>query len=98
MANALCAVYWGSTKTWYGIPGAHAERFEETIMQEAPELFEQQPGLLYQLVTMMNPGRLQKMGVDVFACDQRPNEFVITFPKAYHCGFNHGVCLTQSLT
>jgi histone demethylase JARID1 len=94
----LNAVYWGSTKTWYGIPGAHAERFEETIMQEAPELFEQQPGLLYQLVTMMNPGRLQKMGVDVFACDQRPNEFVITFPKAYHCGFNHGVCLAKSPT
>lgn len=60
-------------------------------MQEAPELFEQQPGLLYQLVTMMNPGRLKDMGVDVFACNQRPNEFVITFPKAYHCGFNHGV-------
>lgn len=86
-------MYWGSTKTWYGIPGAHAEKFEETIMKEAPELFEQQPGLLYQLVTMMNPGRLQKMGVDVFAVDQRPNEFVITFPKAYHCGFNHGVRL-----
>ncbi|KAJ9103926.1 hypothetical protein QFC21_002389 [Naganishia friedmannii] len=69
-------VYWGSTKTWYGIPGVHAEKFEETIMKEAPELFEQQPGLLYQLVTMMNPGRLQTMGVDVFAVDQRPNEFL----------------------
>jgi histone demethylase JARID1 len=39
----------------------------------------------------MNPGRLQEEGVPVYACDQRPNEFVITFPKAYHCGFNHGV-------
>jgi histone demethylase JARID1 len=40
---------------------------------------------------MMNPGRLKEEGVRVVACDQRPNEFVITFPKAYHCGFNHGV-------
>ncbi|KAJ9120143.1 hypothetical protein QFC22_003042 [Naganishia vaughanmartiniae] len=90
-------MYWGSTKTWYGIPGAHAEKFEETIMKEAPELFEQQPGLLYQLVTMMNPGRLQTMGVDVFAVDQRPNEFVITFPKAYHCGFNHGLNFNEAV-
>lgn len=84
-------MFWGETKTWYGIPGADAEKFEQAIKGEAPELFEQQPGLLYQLVTMMNPGRLKEAGVDVLACDQRPNEFVITFPKAYHCGFNHGV-------
>jgi len=61
------------------------------MKSEAPELFEQQPSLLYQLVTMMNPGRVSEAGVNVVACDQRPNEFVITFPKAYHCGFNHGV-------
>lgn len=84
-------VYWGETKTWYGIPGADAEKFETAIKAEAPELFEQQPSLLYQLVTMMNPGRLSQQDVRVLACDQRPNEFVITFPKAYHCGFNHGV-------
>lgn len=87
------SVYWGETKTWYGIPGADAEKFETAIKAEAPELFEQQPSLLYQLVTMMNPGRLAEQDIKVLACDQRPNEFVITFPKAYHCGFNHGVSL-----
>ena len=87
----LIEVHWGETKTWYGIPGADAEKFEETMKSEAPELFEQEPSLLYQLVTMMNPGRISEAGVKVVACDQRPNEFVITFPKAYHCGFNHGV-------
>ena len=93
-AGHLCAdpsVHWGETKTWYGIPGCDADRFEEAIKSEAPELFEQQPSLLYQLVTMMNPGKVLEAGVRVVACDQRPNEFVITFPKAYHCGFNHGV-------
>jgi len=82
-------MYWGETKTWYGIPGSDAEKFEDAIRSEAPELFEQQPSLLYQLVTMMNPGRLKESGVKVVACDQRPNEFVITLPKAYHAGFNH---------
>jgi [histone H3]-trimethyl-L-lysine4 demethylase len=84
-------VHWGETKTWYGIPGEDAEKFEAAIRQEAPDLFEAQPDLLYQLVTLMNPERLTAAGVRVNACNQRPGEFVITFPKAYHAGFNHGV-------
>ncbi|OCF37553.1 hypothetical protein I316_00679 [Kwoniella heveanensis BCC8398] len=90
-------MYWGETKTWYGIPGSDAEKFEEAMKSEAPELFEQQPGLLFQLVTMMNPGRVRDAGVKVVACDQRPNEFVITFPKAYHCGFNHGINMNEAV-
>lgn len=84
-------MHWGETKTWYGIPGDDAGKFEAAIKAEAPDLFEQQPALLFQLITLMNPGRVQKAGVRVFAVDQRANEFVITFPKAYHSGFNHGV-------
>jgi len=87
----------GDTKTWYTVPGSSAEKFEEAMRKEAPELFDQQPSLLYQLVTLLNPGRLQELGVDVSACDQRPNEFVITWPKAYHCGFNHGFNLNEAV-
>ncbi|TXT11157.1 hypothetical protein VHUM_01908 [Vanrija humicola] len=90
-------MFWGETKTWYGVPGADAHKLEAAMKSEAPELFEQQPALLYQLVTMMNPGRLKQEGVDVYACDQRPNEFVITFPKAYHCGFNHGLNFNEAV-
>ena len=84
-------VHWGETKTWYSIPGSDAEKFEAAIKKEAPDLFETQPDLLFQLVTLMNPQRIKEAGVDVFGCNQRPGEFVVTFPKAYHAGFNHGV-------
>jgi hypothetical protein len=84
-------VHWGETKTWYGIPGDDAEKFEAAIKKEAPDLFESQPDLLFQLVTLMSPKRLTDEGVRVYACNQRAGEFVITFPKAYHAGFNHGV-------
>jgi len=84
-------VHWGETKTWYGIPGQDAELFEAAIKGEAPDLFQVQPDLLFQLVTLMNPRRLIEAGVRVYACNQRAGEFVITFPKAYHAGFNHGV-------
>jgi histone demethylase JARID1 len=87
----------GDTKTWYTIPGASAEKFEEAMRKEAPELFDQQPSLLYQLVTLLNPGRLQELGVDVSVTDQRPREFVITWPKAYHCGFNHGFNVNEAV-
>jgi histone demethylase JARID1 len=90
-------VHWGETKTWYGIPGDDAERFEAAMKKEAPDLFEVQPDLLFQLVTLMNPVRLQQEGVNVSACDQRAGEFVITFPRAYHAGFNHGVIVKQQL-
>lgn len=84
-------MHWGETKTWYGIPGQDAELFEAAIKGEAPDLFQVQPDLLFQLVTLMNPSRLIEAGVRVYACNQRAGEFVITFPKAYHAGFNHGV-------
>ena len=85
------SVHWGETKTWYSIPGDDVEKFEAAIRGEAPDLFEAQPDLLFQLVTLMNPGRLREAGVEVYACNQRAGEFVVTFPKAYHAGFNHGV-------
>ena len=87
----LDTVHWGETKTWYSVPGEDAEKFEAAIKKEAPDLFEAQPDLLFQLVTLMNPQRLKEAGVEVFACNQRAGEFVVTFPKAYHAGFNHGV-------
>ncbi|KAF5129064.1 hypothetical protein DV495_002638 [Geotrichum candidum] len=82
--------HFGETKTWYGIPGADAEKFEAAMRDTVPDLFEKQPNLLFQLVTMLSPEVLVEKGVRCYAIDQGPGEFVITFPKAYHAGFNHG--------
>lgn len=90
-------MHWGETKTWYGIPGADAEKFEAAIKSEAPDLFEAQPDLLFQLVTLMNPQRIVEAGVRVYGCNQRAGEFVITFPKAYHAGFNHGFNFNEAV-
>lgn len=89
--------HFGATKTWYGIPGADAERFEEAMRQAVPELFESQPDLLFQLVTLLPPDRLKKAGVNVYALDQRAGQFVITFPQAYHAGFNHGFNFNEAV-
>ncbi|CAK5275278.1 unnamed protein product [Mycena citricolor] len=90
-------MHWGETKTWYGIPGEDAELFEAAIKSEAPDLFQAQPDLLFQLVTLMNPKRVTDAGVKVYACNQRAGEFVITCPKSYHAGFNHGFNFNEAV-
>lgn len=87
----------GATKTWYGIPGHMADKFEAAMKEAVPDLFESQPDLLFQLVTLLSPEQLKKSGVDVYACDQRAGEFVVTFPKAYHAGFNHGFNFNEAV-
>lgn len=89
--------HFGSTKTWYGIPGEDAEKFEAAMREAVPELFETQPDLLFQLVTLLTPEQLKKAGVRVYAVDQRAGQFVITFPQAYHGGFNHGFNLNEAV-
>lgn len=89
--------HFGATKTWYGIPGADAEAFENAMREAVPELFEGQPDLLFQLVTLMPPDKLRKAGVNVYAVDQRAGQFVLTFPQAYHAGFNHGFNFNEAV-
>lgn len=89
--------HFGATKTWYGIPAEDADKFEQAMRDAVPELFESQPDLLFQLVTLLTPEQLKKAGVRVYALDQRAGEFVITFPQAYHAGFNHGFNMNEAV-
>ncbi|PNS21101.1 Lid2 complex component lid2 [Sphaceloma murrayae] len=89
--------HFGDTKTWYGIPADDAEKFEHAMREAVPELFETQPDLLFQLVTLLPPEKLKKAGVRVYAIDQRAGEFVITYPQAYHAGFNHGFNFNEAV-
>ncbi|KAM9828965.1 lysine-specific demethylase 5C isoform X1 [Syngnathus typhle] len=90
-------LHWGEPKTWYGVPSVAAERLEEVMKKLTPELFEFQPDLLHQLVTIMNPNILMAHGVPVVRTNQCAGEFVITFPRAYHSGFNQGYNFAEAV-
>uniref|UniRef100_A0A182QGU4 [histone H3]-trimethyl-L-lysine(4) demethylase n=1 Tax=Anopheles farauti TaxID=69004 RepID=A0A182QGU4_9DIPT len=90
-------LHWGEPKTWYGVPGSRAEDFELAMKSAAPELFHSQPDLLHQLVTIMNPNILMNANVPVFRTDQHAGEFVVTFPRAYHAGFNQGYNFAEAV-
>ncbi|KAG7270546.1 hypothetical protein CRUP_025148 [Coryphaenoides rupestris] len=87
----------GEPKTWYGVPAVAAERLEEVMKRLTPELFDSQPDLLHQLVTIMNPNILMSHGVPVVRTNQCAGEFVITFPRAYHSGFNQGYNFAEAV-
>ncbi|XP_039631677.1 lysine-specific demethylase 5C isoform X2 [Polypterus senegalus] len=90
-------LHWGEPKTWYGVPSFAAEHLEEVMNKLTPELFESQPDLLHQLVTIMNPNILMNHGVPVVRTNQCAGEFVITFPRAYHSGFNQGYNFAEAV-
>ncbi|EPS73316.1 hypothetical protein M569_01432, partial [Genlisea aurea] len=82
--------HWGDPKMWYGVPGSHATELESAMRKHLPDLFEEQPDLLNQLVTQLSPHVLKSEGVPVYRVVQNPGEFVLTYPRAYHAGFNCG--------
>ncbi|ESO91413.1 hypothetical protein LOTGIDRAFT_205701 [Lottia gigantea] len=90
-------LHWGEPKTWYGVPGSKAEEFEIAMKHTAPELFEQSPDLLHQLTTIMNPNILSDQGVPICRTNQNAGEFIITFPRAYHAGFNQGYNFAEAV-
>ncbi|XP_038679857.1 lysine-specific demethylase JMJ18-like isoform X2 [Tripterygium wilfordii] len=82
--------HWGDPKIWYGVPGSHASSLENAMKKHLPDLFEEQPHLLHELVTQLSPSVLKAEGVPVYRAVQHSGEFVLTFPRAYHSGFNCG--------
>lgn len=87
----------GEPKTWYGVPGTQAENFENSMKRLAPDLFESQPDLLHQLVTICNPLSLIEDKVPIHKVNQFAGEFVVTFPRAYHTGFNQGLNFAEAV-
>ncbi|CAN8294959.1 unnamed protein product [Cochlearia groenlandica] len=87
---SLNYMHWGAPKLWYGVGGKHAVKLEEAMRKHLPDLFDEQPDLLHKLVTQLSPSKLKTAGVPVHRCVQHAGEFVLTFPRAYHAGFNSG--------
>lgn len=87
--------HWGEAKTWYGIPASHSSAFEGAFKRQEPKLFQKYPDLLSHLSFTLCPDALNGI-LPVYALDQRPGEFVLTFPRAYHAGFNHGLNFNEA--
>uniref|UniRef100_A0A1J3JLF7 Lysine-specific demethylase n=1 Tax=Noccaea caerulescens TaxID=107243 RepID=A0A1J3JLF7_NOCCA len=87
----------GASKTWYGIPGSAALKFEkvvrECVYNDDILSTNGEDGafdVLLGKTTIFSPKILLDHDVPVYKAVQKPGEFVVTFPRAYHAGFSHG--------
>ncbi|VVB08200.1 unnamed protein product [Arabis nemorensis] len=87
----------GASKTWYGVPGSAALKFEkvvrECVYNDDILSTNGEDGafdVLLGKTTIFPPKILLDHDVPVYKAVQKPGEFVVTFPRAYHAGFSHG--------
>ncbi|KAL2237829.1 UNVERIFIED_CONTAM: Lysine-specific demethylase [Sesamum indicum] len=87
----------GAAKTWYGIPGHAALHFEKVVREHVYNCdilsADGEDGafdVLLGKTTLFPPNILLEHDVPVYRAVQKPGEYVITFPRAYHAGFSHG--------
>ncbi|GJX53619.1 lysine-specific demethylase JMJ706-like protein isoform X1 [Tanacetum coccineum] len=94
----------GAAKTWYGVPGHAALDFEKVVQQKvytnAILSADGEDGafdVLLGKTTIFPPNILSQHGVPVYKAVQKPGEFVVTFPRAYHAGFSHGFNCSEAV-
>ncbi|KAE8713321.1 putative Zinc knuckle family protein [Hibiscus syriacus] len=87
----------GAPKTWYGVPGHAASGFETVVRDYIydPDILSHicedgASAVLAEKTTMFPPNILLQHNVPVYKAVQKPGEYVITFPRAYHAGFSQG--------
>ncbi|GAB4816897.1 hypothetical protein N2152v2_003943 [Parachlorella kessleri] len=90
-------LHFGAPKTWYVVPPAHRARFELLMQGLLPELFRACPEFLRHKELVVSPSLLQAHSIPVVRVVQQPGEFVVTYPGAYHCGFNQGFNCAESV-
>lgn len=51
---SLNYLHFGNAKVWYGVPGSYATKLERAMRKHLPDLFEEQPDLLNELVNRIS--------------------------------------------
>lgn len=86
----------GAPKSWYTIPPEHGKRFERLAASFFPLSFKTCKAFLRHKTTMISPAVLKKYSIPFSKCTQEVGEFIITFPFAYHSGYNHGFNIAEA--
>ncbi|CAF1325651.1 unnamed protein product [Rotaria sordida] len=89
-------LHFGAPKQWYVIPPSYGKIFEEFAASHFPSLARRCPAFLRHKMTIISPSILAKHSIPFSKMTQYENEFIITFPYAYHAGFNYGFNCAES--
>ena len=86
----------GASKSWYSIKQKDKKRFESLAVSYFVEEHQQCHEFLRHKTKMFSPLKLKEYGIEHSTVLQDAGEFIITFPGAYHAGFNHGLNVAES--
>ncbi|CAG0914481.1 unnamed protein product [Notodromas monacha] len=86
----------GAPKFWYALAPSMARKFERNVRQTFVQEFKQCPGFLRHKSLLFPPTWFKFYSIPFFKGIQREGEFMITFPMAYHWGFNFGFNIAES--
>ncbi|XP_054722573.1 lysine-specific demethylase 4C-like [Uloborus diversus] len=89
-------LHFGAPKSWYVVPPEHGRRLERLASGFFHANAQICPAFLRHKTTMISPHILKQYSIPFSKITQEPGEFMITFPYAYHSGFNHGFNCAES--
>ena len=87
----------GAAKMWYAVPPAAAPLFEALAARLFPEEHARCAQFLRHKTFVLAPEVLAAHGVPYCCGAQRRGEFMVTFPRAYHWGFNAGPNIAEAV-
>jgi hypothetical protein len=90
-------IHFGAPKFWYAVPQRHADRFEHTLAGYFPQDAQRCGQFLRHKSFTMSPSQLANDRIPVNMLVHNQGEYVITYPRGYHAGFNMGFNCAESI-
>lgn len=89
-------LHYGEPKSWYSIKPGERKHFEAMASACFQSDHYECREFLRHKTKIFSPARLKESAIKPVTVLQKVGEFVITFPGAYHAGFNHGFNIAEA--
>ncbi|VDK55562.1 unnamed protein product [Anisakis simplex] len=89
-------VHFGEPKFWYAIATESNNHFERLCAQSFPNAAKSCKSFMRHKNFIISPQILRRNNIHFGTMIQYANEFIITFPRGYHMGFNMGYNCAES--
>lgn len=89
-------LHYGAEKVWYSASAADGKRLERVAAEIFPKSANHCAQFLRHKMHIINPSLITQRGVSLTRVVHRAGEYVISFPYAYHCGFNVALNCAES--
>jgi hypothetical protein len=94
--NSINYLHFGEPKVWYSVHRNEAERFESACASKFTEISNKCKEFMRHKNVLTSPTFLRDRKIPYGRCVQYAGEFVLTFPRGYHSGFNTGFNCAES--